>query len=187
MASTGSLITKKVIAYSLKDLLKTTPYQKISIKDIMANAEYRRQTFYDHFTDKEDLIVWIYQQELTEIVEHFINYDHWTVIIKRLVDYFEKNKLFYQKTLLESYIFDAQLSDQLKQFILYLLTTHHANGGKQTTTPNDTASFYSFAITGTIKDWLFHDCQIDKNLLTSFITNQLFLLLGENKKTSLPS
>ncbi|MGX6970627.1 dihydroxyacetone kinase transcriptional activator DhaS [Vagococcus bubulae] len=179
MASTGSLITKKVIAYSLKDLLKTTPYQKISIKDIMSNAEYRRQTFYDHFTDKEDLIIWIYQQELTEIVEHFINYDHWTVIIKRLVDYFKKNKLFYQKTLLESYVFDAQLSIQLQQFILYLITHPKKETVKQTQS-EETADFYAFAVTGVIKNWLFHDCQTPKEQLTSSITTQLSFLIRDN-------
>lgn len=178
MASTGSLITKKVIAYSLKDLLKTTPYQKISIKDIMSHAEYRRQTFYDHFTDKEDLIIWIYQQELTEIVEHFINYDHWTVIIKRLVDYFEKNKLFYQKTLLESYVFDAQLSTQLQQFILYLITHQKKETIKQIKL-EETADFYAFAVTGVIKNWLFHDCQTPKEQLTSSIITQLSFLIRE--------
>lgn len=178
MASTGSLITKKVIAYSLKDLLKTTPYQKISIKDIMSHAEYRRQTFYDHFTDKEDLIIWIYHQELTEIVEHFINYDHWTVIIKRLVDYFEKNKLFYQKTLLESYVFDAQLSTQLQQFILYLITHQKKETIKQIK-PEEMADFYAFAVTGVIKNWLFHDCQTPKEQLTSSIITQLSFLIRE--------
>lgn len=180
MASPGSLITKKVIAYSLKDLLKTTPYQKISIKDIMSHAEYRRQTFYDHFTDKDDLIVWIYQQELTEIVQHFVTYDHWTVIIKRLVDYFEKNQVFYQKTLLESYVFDAQLSNQLEHFIYYLLT-HQANQHDLAYKPKETATFFSFAITGTIKDWLFHDCQLSKEAITELIINQLTVLLPSNK------
>lgn len=175
MASTGSLITKKVIAYALKDLLKTTPYQKISIKDIMAHAEYRRQTFYDHFTDKEDLIVWIYQQELTEIVEHFVTYDHWTVIIKRLVDYFKKNQLFYQKTLLHSYEFDAELAQQLKPFIIFLLTHHNIVDAK--INKEETASFYAFGITGTIKNWLFLECKEDTNIITKQITNQLSLLL----------
>jgi len=177
MASTGSLITKKVIAYALKDLLKTTPYQKISIKDIMAHAEYRRQTFYDHFTDKEDLIVWIYQQELTELVEHFITYDHWTVIIKRLVDYFKKNKIFYQKTLLHSYEFDAELAKQLQHFISHLLS-QQANLKIESKT--QTASFYSFGITGTIKNWLYTDCSSDTLIITTQITNQLTLILDDN-------
>ncbi|MBP2966662.1 dihydroxyacetone kinase transcriptional activator DhaS, partial [Acinetobacter baumannii] len=99
MVSNGSLITKKVIAYSLKALMKTKDFEKIAIKEIMEHADYRRQTFYDHFSDKYELLDWIYEQEITEIIEHFISYEHWTKIIPRMLHYFEKNKQFYQNAL----------------------------------------------------------------------------------------
>ena len=75
-------------------------------------------------------LIWIYQQEITEIIEHFISYEHWTNIIPRMLHYFEKNLSFYEKALLitENKSFDSCFSDQIQQFIKsILLESNNAN------------------------------------------------------------
>lgn len=52
---TSSIISKKIIANSLKQLMEAEPFHKISVSDIMVNCQMRRQTFYYHFKDKFDL------------------------------------------------------------------------------------------------------------------------------------
>ena len=47
-----SLITKKALAVSIKELMKTIPLSKISIQEIADNCGLNRQTFYYHFRDK---------------------------------------------------------------------------------------------------------------------------------------
>ena len=61
-----SLITKKALADSLKELTREKTFDKISVKDISEKCGINRQTFYYHFIDKFDLLEWIYKTELLE-------------------------------------------------------------------------------------------------------------------------
>ncbi len=49
---TDSNITKKALAAALKDLMKTTSFEKISIQDICEKCHMNRKSFYYHFKDK---------------------------------------------------------------------------------------------------------------------------------------
>lgn len=62
----SSLITKKRIAKAFRDLLATREFDKISIVEIMELAGIRRQTFYNHFLDKYELLDWIFENDLRE-------------------------------------------------------------------------------------------------------------------------
>ncbi|HCM90317.1 MULTISPECIES: dihydroxyacetone kinase transcriptional activator DhaS [Vagococcus] len=170
MVSTGSLITKKVIAYSFKDLMKTKDFQKISIKEIMSHADYRRQTFYDHFVDKYELLEWCYQQDIKEVTEHLLQYEHWQKIILRLLSYLKKNQLFYQKILLlpEPIGFETYFVSQI-QLILKNIDED---------IPNETIKFLSFGVAGYIKEWLMTDCIQDETELAASL-NKMILSLSE--------
>lgn len=172
MTSNGSLITKKVIAYAFKDLMKTKEFQKISITEIMTHADYRRQTFYDHFSDKYDLLEWIYQQDMSETMEHFINYDHWTKIIPRLLNYFEKNKLFYKKTLMlkEQNSFDQYFVNHTENFILSILEQEKLDLNKQDDDYiQKLARFQAFGLSSFITEWVLDDCLSSKDELGDFL------------------
>lgn len=92
-----SVITKKIIAKALKDLMKKEDFSKISTANIMTLAGIRRQTFYNHFADKYELIEWIFEFELSEQVSDNLDYLHWKTTINTLLNYLQSNKLFYKK------------------------------------------------------------------------------------------
>lgn len=181
MVTTGSLITKKIIAYSLKDLLKDTPYDKISIKHIMDHADYRRQTFYDHFTDKQDLLTWIYQQELQEVVEHFINYESWEQIFHRLLAHFEKQANFYQKTMNNDNVFSTVVTKQLNHFILYIIQDQTHPHQAQV---KEDALFFAYGITHMTKDWLSTPKHANSETLATLFIRQLNQLKKRQEGTS---
>ncbi|MGX6978283.1 dihydroxyacetone kinase transcriptional activator DhaS [Vagococcus elongatus] len=161
----GSLITKKIIAYAFKNSLKEKEYHKISIKEIMADAGYRRQTFYDYFVDKEQLVLWICEQEITENIQHFIGYEHWTDILGRLLLYFNKNKLFYKKILISGnqQLLDLTLLPQIEDLMLRIMTEKNTSADRKKSITEaerfEISRFYAFAATGIIKDWVLNDCQ----------------------------
>ena len=70
----SSLITKKRIAKAFRDLLATREFDKISIVDIMESAGIRRQTFYNHFLDKYELLDWIFENDLTEYITNNLDF-----------------------------------------------------------------------------------------------------------------
>ena len=59
---------KKAFSNSLLSLLYKKPLSKITIGDLLEDTELSRQTFYNHFLDKNDLIAYVYD---TVIVNQF--------------------------------------------------------------------------------------------------------------------
>ena len=68
-------ITKKVIIDSFKELASKKNVSDITVKEITDKCGLKRQTFYNHFKDKYDLIKWIY---LNEVILKIENDDDWT-------------------------------------------------------------------------------------------------------------
>lgn len=59
--------TKKLIANSFLELSKLKSLDKITVKDIAANCGITKTTFYNHFCDKYDLMMWIYMEPPSKI------------------------------------------------------------------------------------------------------------------------
>jgi Transcriptional regulator len=54
--------TKYKLADSVKKCMKTTPVDRITVKDIVEGCGLTRQTFYRNFRDKYDLINWYFDK-----------------------------------------------------------------------------------------------------------------------------
>ncbi|MCU9533659.1 dihydroxyacetone kinase transcriptional activator DhaS [Streptococcus sp. CSL10205-OR2] len=94
---TSSLITKKKIAKAFKKQMAFKPFEKISVVDIMMEANIRRQTFYNHFVDKYELLDWVFKTELQEQVTDNLNYISGFHLLEELIFYFERNQSFYKQ------------------------------------------------------------------------------------------
>ena len=93
----ASIITKKRIAKAFKQLLEEMEFDKISIVDIMELAQIRRQTFYNHFLDKYQLLDWIFENDLKEQVADNLDFISGRQLLKELFFYFEEERDFYVK------------------------------------------------------------------------------------------
>ena len=96
MAESG--ITKKVLAYALKDLMAQRPLAKITVGDICDACDMNRKSFYYHFRDKYDLVNWIFYTEF------FDDYQQETEAnpsdaLHKICQFFEKNMDFYRAAL----------------------------------------------------------------------------------------
>lgn len=58
--------TRYRLAESIKECMKTSPVDDITVKQIVANCGLTRQTFYRNFLDKYDLINWYFEKLLLE-------------------------------------------------------------------------------------------------------------------------
>lgn len=90
-----SLITKKRIVKAFKKQLNQKEFQKISVVDIMEEAQIRRQTFYNHFLDKYELMDWIFETELQEQITDNLNYITGFKLLDELLYYLKTNQTFY--------------------------------------------------------------------------------------------
>lgn len=68
----GTLNTKLLIAQALVELCETKSLKRVSISDIVDHTGKNRKTFYYHFEDKNDLIIWKFRYDLgTELQQRF--------------------------------------------------------------------------------------------------------------------
>lgn len=56
-------ITKNWIADKMRELMKRKPIEKIRVTEICEAADIERPTFYYHFKDKYDLVVWMFYSD----------------------------------------------------------------------------------------------------------------------------
>ena len=62
--------TKYRLAQSMKECMKTTTVDNITVKQITENCVLTRQTFYRNFMDKFDLINWYFDKLLAKSFKH---------------------------------------------------------------------------------------------------------------------
>lgn len=55
---------KRIIADTIYELSREKPLSKVTILDISQRSGISRQTFYNHFKDKNDLIRWVFARTL---------------------------------------------------------------------------------------------------------------------------
>jgi probable dihydroxyacetone kinase regulator len=176
---TGSLITKKTIANSLRDLLQKEPFEKVTVRDIMRHCRMRRQTFYNYFQDKFELVSWIYYEEAIENIQDYVNYENTAMIIQRIFTYLYENQDFYTKVLeftgqnsLSSY-----LLEQTKKLIIQWIEEWENTGNLLITEDfaDFMGDFYSHAIVGIAIKWLYDHCPESPKL----VANRIVLLMDQ--------
>ena len=89
-----SNLTKRMIAQTLKLLMRSQPFEKISVSDICNACEVSRKTFYYHFQDKFALTEWIFDTEVTAAIQKGGNTDRFSVL-DSICRYFYQERKFY--------------------------------------------------------------------------------------------
>ena len=93
-----SLTTKKAFAGSLKRLMLEKSFEKISVGEICELCDMNRKSFYYHFHDKYELVIWIFKNEFWDKIRARSDGGAWETL-ERLARYFYANKPFYRKIL----------------------------------------------------------------------------------------
>lgn len=89
-------------ADTLKTLLDTIPFDKVTVLRICKQSGLGRQTFYNHFRDKYDLASWVYYTETRAIFHDFRQHRDWRRVIQLIFEHFIDNKNFYRQIVKDS-------------------------------------------------------------------------------------
>ncbi len=109
--------TKKSLAAALKSLLIDSSFEKVSVGEICTECGINRKSFYYHFKDKYELVVWIFHQEFQSI---FNIKENTSSFITRLAEYFYENRGFYKRILpIEG---QNNFREYLSEYSLYAFT-----------------------------------------------------------------
>lgn len=163
----NSIITKKALANSLKDLMRDIPLNKISVKNIVERCGVNRQTFYYHFQDIFDLIGWIYKTEAVESIEHYRSYNTWTDGFYKIFLYIENNKTFCLNTLhsLSRSHLDMYLYAVANEMLMSVINEISCNMKVKEEDKKFIANFYTLAFTGLIIQWMINGMEENPKLI----------------------
>lgn len=112
-------ITKEALASALKNLVNCKAFGKITIKDITASCQISRNTFYYHFTDKYDLLNWIFSTEVLNPVNALVKAGLWGESFAELCRRLQKDRNFYLRVF--RYTGESSLQEYLISFYAGLL------------------------------------------------------------------
>ena len=64
---------REILVDAFREVAGSKDVDKITVKDITENCGYSTATFYRHFRDKYDLIVWSYTQAVTATMKKVLH------------------------------------------------------------------------------------------------------------------
>ena len=167
--------TKKKLAGALKELMKTTTFDKITVSDITEKCSVHRQTFYYHFQDRYELLDWVFQHE---IIEPFTTGFCFENVLERFDNLFEtmySSKKFYQNAMktngddLTRYI-SRVASSQFKELFAFL----SKESSKSNVLKDDDmlmSEFFAYGISGVVINWALKGMKESPKEMTNRIEN----------------
>ena len=167
--------TKKKLAGALKELMKTTTFDKITVSDITEKCDVHRQTFYYHFQDRYELLDWVFQHEIVEPFTNGFSFDNMLERFNNLFETMYASKKFYQNALttngddLTRYI-SRIASKQFKELFFYL----SKESTKTDVLEDDDmlmAEFFAYGISGVVINWAIKGMKETPQEMTSRIEN----------------
>ena len=171
--------TKKKLAGALKELMKTTTFDKITVSDITEKCDVHRQTFYYHFQDRYELLDWIFVNEIIEPFSKDFSFDNMGEKFYNLFETMNANKKFYQSALktngddLTRYI-SRVASDQLVDVAKNMSGKTVVSGEDANSNEDDDvmiAEFFGYGISGVVMNWALRGMKESPKVITAKIEN----------------
>ena len=94
-------LTKKALLSAFGELIEKKPFNKITITDITEKCGLNRMTFYYHFDNIYELMIWGLEMQMREVSKDYINYENWKTGYLR-VFYFALDRKNYIKKIFQT-------------------------------------------------------------------------------------
>ena len=149
--------TKNLIASALIKLAESKPINKISVREIAANCGITTVTFYNHFHDKYDLMIWYHVQCSQQVIrKRRINGTHWHDVLTDSIKYHAANRDFLLNALKHS-SGHTSFMQQILQANVKLIAAYVENKIGRGPIPDklkNAVTFYGAGAVQLIFDWL---------------------------------
>lgn len=166
--------TKKLLADTLKKIMRSKPFSKITVSEIIQDCGVNRKTFYYHFQDIYALLKWVFDEEAIQVVRHFDLLEDYEAAIRFVMDYVRKNDYIISCT------HDSIGREEMKRFFymdfIEIVTSviNEAETQAHITIEPEfkayAAKFYTEALAGMLIDWAKNDRKENPEQIVRFLT-----------------
>ena len=166
--------TKQVFADSIVELSKTKPLEKITVQNIVDYCEAGRQTFYNHFKDKEDLIGFVFISDERKCIENLQKGHTLKEQMNLIFSTFVEKKQFY----VSAYITHGQnsLGDIIfEHYFDYYTKLIAEKDGKEEVDEKLKAAirFHCFGSIGYVRQWMKEGMKLSSEELSEIIFDNI--------------
>ena len=151
-----TIVIKRVLASTLKEMAEKKSLSKITINDLTQACDVSRQTFYNNFKDIYDLVEWIYLKEVVTPIERGKIYDRWQDALKSIFQYISENHVFVLNTY-RSFgkgFLEKVLRQEIELFLSNQVFKKIEVTKEEAKQVEFSYSFYTYALVGVGLDWI---------------------------------
>ena len=172
--------TKIAIADAFIQLLNENTIDKITVKQIVEESGLSLQTFYNHFHDKADLVVWVH---LSETEKFFQKIDTFLALVNYLNEHRQVVlNMFHGYGKQELQHFTWQTTTFYTNRFISLYSEGHELTAQQL---EPVIHMYEYMLFGMLVDWLEHSMtQIDYQRTLDIALSGLPYVIGHIEKTT---
>lgn len=166
--------TKIILAESLIELSKKMPIEKITVSAIVKNCGAGRQTFYNHFKDKYDLINWIWVTESDKIIKKYVFKEPWGIVLGRILSFIRDYYRFFKNAINQEGQFSF-FNISYEYSINYYMDFLKANYGEIILTDEliFDIKFNCYGAISMLKEWLKSDMYEKPEIIGKCIANAM--------------
>lgn len=151
-----STLTKKALLVAFGELLEEKPFNKITITDITAKCGLNRMTFYYHFDNIYELMIWGLEMQMHEVSKDYINYENWKTGYLRIFYFALERKIYIKK------IFQTLEQEHLEHYLnkiaeRMVLSVIEEKSGNKLLNEDDklfTAQTCAYVLVGILMSWV---------------------------------
>ena len=152
-----SNLTKKALLQAFGELIEKKPFNKITVSAITEKCGLNRMTFYYHFKDIYELMIWGFETQVLEAVhKDHLNYAGWKHGYLRLYQFALEKKIYIAKIFqtIEQEHLEHYLNRIAEQMVLEVIRD---KCGKRVVSEEDkrfTAEVCAHVLVGTLVSWV---------------------------------
>lgn len=159
-------ITKKELAESLKRLASGRLFEHVTVGDIVKECGVNRQTFYYHFSDKYELLDWIYYNETFVPLTADISFGNWDEKLYELLQIMRANKAFYMNTIkCSDNFFEEYLLKMLATLFETAIEDLDARGQLTPEKKRLASKIFAHGLTGVVIEWAMGGMKADEKMI----------------------
>ena len=170
-----STFTKRAIADSVKELTKTKSFDKIGVVDITEKCGINRQTFYYHFSDKYELLKWIYYNDYFVANLSDLSFSNWNEKLTDTLKAMREDREFCINTInhTDDYL-KAFLVDYAENIFSEAIEVLDENGEIDPEPAKYFSRFFAYGLSGIIIEWMTkHDMEIEPEKISGYLNELL--------------
>ncbi|MCR5747045.1 MAG: TetR/AcrR family transcriptional regulator [Lachnospiraceae bacterium] len=184
-------LTKKLFKTALIELMQDKPFHRITIKEICAQADLNRTTFYLHYKDQKELLDDILSELREKTSEHLsdITYgDNENLALKKYLEFVKENAVLF-RTILFRALMDGNIDLCTRDLVITSFIEDIRDRLPSFGSELENRYFYTYMIEGSVSlvaRWIENDFDLTTDELANLISN-LNLTLSKYKGNNIPS